>query len=150
MGASDWVYLVPYQADLQAALDGLRRQVFGAGEYISPVTWGLAPPESVESLAQQEYYWEFMGDHGTHTIIDVLEIVPYDMGEQEPGTVCAFTDDEYEDFFGSTRPTRPDWERFRSDPLFTEYVAARWTGRAMVLWADDAPSEVAFWGYSGD
>jgi hypothetical protein len=29
------------------------------------------------------------------------------MGEQEPGTVCAFTDEEYEDYFGSTRPTAP-------------------------------------------
>jgi hypothetical protein len=29
-------------------------------------------------------------------------------------------------------------------------VAGRWTGRAMVLWEDDTPSEIAFWGHSGD
>jgi hypothetical protein len=150
MGASGWEYLVPYQPDLQAALDGLRRQVFDSGDYISPVTWGLTAPESVEALAQQEYYWQFMGENGTHSIIDVLHVVPYEMGEQEPGTVCAFTDDEYGDYFGSTRPSRADWDRFRRDPIFDEYVAERWTGRAMVLWADDAPSEIAFWGYSGD
>jgi hypothetical protein len=150
MGASCWEYLVPYQADLQAALNDLRRQVFNSGEYISPVTWDLTAPESVEAMDEQEYYWEFMEDNGTHSIIDVLNIVPYDMGEQEPGTVCAFTDGEYKDYFGSTRPNRADWDRFRGDSLFYEYVAARWTGRAMVLWADDAPGEIAFWGYSGD
>lgn len=150
MGASGWEYLVPYQADLQAALDDLRRQVFVSGEYVSPVTWGLTEPQSVEALAQQEYYWQFMGENGTHSIIDVLTVVPYEMGEQEPGTVCAFTDEEYEDYFSSTRPTRADWDRFRCDSVFDEYVAERWTGRAMVLWAGDAPSEIAFWGYSGD
>jgi hypothetical protein len=150
MGASGWEYLVPYQADLQAALDDLRRQVFHSGDYISPVTWGLTAPKSVEALAQQKYYWQFMGENGTHSIIDVLNVVPYEMGEQELRTVCAFTDEEYEDYFGSTRPTHADWDRFRGDPLFDEYVAGRWTGRAMVLWADDAPSEIAFWGYSGD
>lgn len=123
MGASGWDYIVPYQADLQAALDDLRRQVFSSGDYISPVTQGLAAPESVEALARQE---------------------------QAFGTVCAFTDDEYEDYFGSTRPARADWDRFREDPLSDEYVAERWTGRAMVIWADDAPAEIAFWGYSGD
>jgi hypothetical protein len=76
--------------------------------------------------------------------------MPYETGEQEPGTVCAFTDEEYEDYFGSARPARADWDRFRRDPVFGEYVAGRWTGRVMVLWADDAPSEIAFWGYSGD
>lgn len=150
MGASEWEYVVPFQADLQAALDDLRRQVFAAGEYVSPVTWGLAAPESVEALAQQERYWQFMGENGTHSIIDVLKVVPYDMGEQDFATVCAFTDDEYEDYFGSAHPTRADWDRFRADPVFGEYVAERGTGRAMVLWADDAPSEIAFWGYSGD
>ena len=150
MGASGWEYLVPYQADLQAALNDLRRRVFESGDYVSPVTWGLVAPESVEALAQQEYYWQFMGENGTHSIIDVLTVVPYEMGEQEFGTVCAFTDEEYEDYFGSTRPARADWDRFRDDPLLHEYVAERWTGRAMVLWADDAPSEIAFWGYSGD
>src|SRR5258708_11103252 len=134
MGASGWESLVPYQADLQAALDDLRRQVFRSGEFISPATWGLTPPESLEALAKQEYYWEFMGTHGTHSIIDVLGVVPYDMGEQEFATVCAFTDDEYEDYFGTTEPTRADWDRFRQDPLSGEYVAERWTGRAMVLW----------------
>ena len=149
MGASEWEYVVPYQA-LQAALTDLRRQVFDSGEFISPVEWGLPAPKSVEDLTQQEHYREFMGDNGTHSIIDVLNVVPYDMGEQEPGTVCAFTDDESLDYFGSTRPTRADWDRFRSDPISHEYVAGRWTGRAMVLWEGDTPSEIAFWGYSGD
>jgi hypothetical protein len=47
MGASSWVYLVPYQVDLQAALDSLRHRVFESGDYISPVTVGLNAPECV-------------------------------------------------------------------------------------------------------
>jgi hypothetical protein len=76
MGASGWAYLVLYQADLQAALDSLRRQVFESGDYISPVTWRLTAPESAEAPAEQEYYWQFMGEHGTHSIIDVIDVVP--------------------------------------------------------------------------
>ncbi|GGZ32336.1 hypothetical protein GCM10010365_61390 [Streptomyces poonensis] len=33
MGASDWDYYVPYQEDLNAALQQLRREVFEAGDY---------------------------------------------------------------------------------------------------------------------
>lgn len=50
----------------------------------------------------------------------------------------------------TTRPDRGDWDRFRQDPLSGEYVAERGTGRAMVLWKDGTPSEIGFWGYSGD
>ena len=36
MGASDWQYVVPYQDDLEAALETLRLQVFADGDFISP------------------------------------------------------------------------------------------------------------------
>ncbi|HEV3379788.1 MAG TPA: hypothetical protein VG142_02200 [Trebonia sp.] len=150
MGASEWEYIVPYRDDLQGALDDLRRQVFAVGEWVSPVTRGLAAPDSVEALWEQEYYWEFMGENGTHSIIDVAKVVPYDMGEQLPGSVCAFTDEEAEDLFGTTRPARPEFERVHEEPIWSEYVAGRGTGRALVLWADGKPSEIVFWGYSGD
>jgi hypothetical protein len=55
MGASEWEYIVPYQANLQAVLDDLRRQVFLSGEFIGPATLGLTPPESLEALAEQEH-----------------------------------------------------------------------------------------------
>jgi hypothetical protein len=30
------------------------------------------------------------------------------------------------------------------------FQGERWTGRAALLWEDGKPSEIAFWGYSGD
>ena len=41
MGASGWSYFVPYQPDLQAALDALRAQVLADGDY-----WWAAKYES--------------------------------------------------------------------------------------------------------
>jgi hypothetical protein len=78
MGASAWDYVVRYQADLAAALDALRRRVFDEGSYISPTSYGLVAPTSVEALCQEEYYWEFMGTYGTHSIIDVAQVVAAD------------------------------------------------------------------------
>ena len=152
MGASGWEYVVPYEADLQAALDGLRRQIFAAGEYISPVTWGLSVPESLDALCdtERDYYSQFLGENGTHSIIDVAKVVPYDAGKQEFGTICAFTNEEYEDLFDTDQPTYADYERVHEGPVWDEYVAGRWTGRAIVLWEDGTPSEIVFWGYSGD
>jgi hypothetical protein len=52
MGASAWEYLVPYQTDLGAALDALRRQVFASGKYVKPSFYGdvfdLPEPSSVD------------------------------------------------------------------------------------------------------
>jgi len=102
VGASGWDYVVPYQEDLGAALDVLRRQVFASGEYLKPSFYGdvfdLPEPGSVDDLFEQEQYWEFAN----------------------------------------------------SERLYEYVTGGRWTGRTAVLWADGAPAEIAFWGYSGD
>ena len=58
MGASGWEYVVPYQRDLGAALDSLRREVFAAGDYVEPSSYGdvfdLPNPSSVDDLTEQE------------------------------------------------------------------------------------------------
>jgi hypothetical protein len=47
VGASGWEYVVPYQDDLGAALDALRRQVFASGEYLKPSFYGDVWPASL-------------------------------------------------------------------------------------------------------
>ncbi len=37
-----------------------------------------------------------------------------------------------------------------SERLHDYVTGGRWTGRAAVLWEADAPTEIVFWGYSGD
>ena len=89
MGASGWEYVVPYQRDLGAALDSLRREVFAAGDYVKPSSYGdvfdLPDPSSVDDLTEQDRYWEFMGTSGTHSIIDVLSVMTADFDGDDFG-----------------------------------------------------------------
>jgi len=50
------------------------------------------PHVSLEDLAEQEQYWEFMGTSGTHSIIDVLTVIPAgnDVGAIRPLTHTAW------------------------------------------------------------
>jgi hypothetical protein len=155
MGASEWEYVVPYQPDLVAALDALRRQVFASGEYVKPDSYGdvfdLPEPRSVDDLTEQEQYWEFMGTSGTHSIIDVLNVVPADFTGEEFATIRPLSDAECAELFGTTQPSRADYTSLAGSQRLHEYVTGgRWTGRAAVLWADGTPADIAFWGYSGD
>jgi hypothetical protein len=154
MGASGWEYVVPYQPDLGAALDALRHQVFVSGEYLKPSFYGevfdLPEPASVEDLLEQEQYQEFMGTSGTHSIIDVQAVVPADAGD-EFGAIRPLSDAECAELFGDAQPSRADYESLaNSERLYDHVTGGRWTGRAAVLWADDSPSEIVFWGISGD
>jgi len=128
--------------------------VFASGEYLKPSFYGdvfdLPEPASVEDLLEQEQYWEFMGTSGTHSIIDVPAVVPAD-AEDAFGAIRPLADAEYAELFGVTQPGRADYEPLASSERLHDYVTGgRWTGRAAVLWADDAPSEILFWGISGD
>ena len=48
MGATGWKYFVPYQADLEAALQQLREKVFAEGQYLSGV--GITRPDMEAAL----------------------------------------------------------------------------------------------------
>jgi hypothetical protein len=154
MGASGWEYVVPYQQNLGAALDALRQQVFASGDYIKPSFYGdlfdLPDPASLEDLLGQKRYWEFMGTSGTHSVIDVHAVVPADAND-EFGAIRALSDEECAELFGTAQPGRADYDALSNSERLYEYVTGgRWTGRATVLWADASPSEIAFWGISGD
>jgi hypothetical protein len=152
VGASGWEYVVSYQPDLGAALDALRRQVFASGEYVKPSdAWDLPEPSSVDDLVEQEQYWEFLGTSGTHSIIDVFTVVPVDFAGVEYRTVRPLSDAECIELFGVAQPGRAEYTPLVGSERLDDYVTGgRWTGRAVVLWTDGAPTEIAFWGYSGD
>lgn len=152
MGASGWDYVVSYQEDLGAALNALRREVFAAGDFVKPSSvFDLPDPVSVEDLTEQEEYWEFMGESGTHSILDVLSIIPAGSSGQDYGTIRPLSDSEYGELFSTSEPSRADYERLAGTERLHEYVTGgRWTGRAAVLWENGAPAQIAFWGYSGD
>jgi hypothetical protein len=92
-----------------------------------------------------------MGTSGTHSIIDVLTVVPADFSGEEFATIKPLSDAECAELFGVTQPTRADYTPQAGSDRLHEYVTGgRWAGRAVVLWADGTPAEIAFWGYSGD
>lgn len=152
MGASGWEYVVPYQQDIGDALDLLRREVFAAGDFVKPSSVsGLPDPASVEDLTEQEEYWEFMGESGTHSILDVLGVIPASSAGQDYGTIRPLSDAEYGELFRTAQPGRADYERLAGTERLHDYVTGgRWTGRAAVLWENGAPAQIVFWGYSGD
>ncbi len=141
-----------YQQDLGAALDMVRREVFAAGDFIKPSSViDLPDPTSVEDLTEQEEYWEFMGESGTHSILDVLTVIPASSDEQDYGTIRPLSDAEYGELFSTVRPGLADYERLAGTEQLADYVTGgRWTGRAAVLWDNGSPAEIVFWGYSGD
>jgi hypothetical protein len=154
MGALGWEYVVPYQQDMGAALDALRREVFATGDFVRPSSYGdvfdLPEPGSVDDLAEQEQYWEFMGTSGTHSIIDVLSVVPAGFDGDDFGTIRPLSYAECAELYGLVQPGRADYESLAGTERLHGYVSGGWTGRAAVLWENGAPAEIVFWGYSGD
>jgi hypothetical protein len=145
LGASGWDYHVPYQPDLRAAFDHLRRQILTTGDYWWATGGGTAA-DFPDRPATMRDLWadETVQQEGTHSILDMSRIGQ--PGETPAmGTVQPVTEDEALARTGTAKPTRAHVEAL--DPL----VEASWSGRCAVLY-DDAgePAELYFWGISGD
>ncbi|MEU7925376.1 hypothetical protein [Micromonospora sp. NPDC049107] len=148
VGASGWSYYVAYQPDLQVALDGLRRQVFETGDY-----WWAVPYEYGKSAADfpnrpmtEAELWadESVQESGTHSILDMSRILA-DGEEPGYGTIQPVIEAEAIEYLGTRKLTRSHVEAI--EPLANR----SWFGRCAVLHdADGNPSEIYFWGSSGD
>ncbi len=138
MGASAWQYFVTFDSDTRRALARLRQEVFQAGQYHAPP--GVPRPASIEELL------ELSGETGTHSILDVMDVA------QQPaaGFVAPLSRSEIGATFGSERPTRLDAERARTALEAIRLRRGRWSGTYVVLYQQDTPAEILFFGYSGD
>jgi len=148
VGASDWNYYVPYQPNLQTALDELREHVFQTGEY-----WWAVPYEFGKSAADfpnrprtEAELWaeEVVQESGTHSILDMSRVVA-DGEAPDYGTVQPVSEAEALERLGVAKLTRAHVAALQ--PL----AAQRWFGRCAIL-HDTAgePVEIYFWGFSGD
>lgn len=160
MGASRWEYVTPYRGSVEATLEALHDEVFqelyGDGERYA-------------SREELDADGEFMGEEGTHSILDVSLLVQTTARPRESELTDYFTvrplpDTRLVRHFGTERPTVKQYEdvlaqaheitRTRSflepDTTVLGENPMRWTGTYVVLYTDGEPSHVGFFGSSGD
>ncbi|MEV6526319.1 hypothetical protein AB0M43_30705 [Longispora sp. NPDC051575] len=139
--------MTEYRGDIPSSLGALHQELFDNGDswFRAQLTrWELPQPTTLEELWGSEVYHEFMGTNGTHSILDVPGLGPDGISPLDAETIVRV--------FGTDQPTRADWDRVAGKYAngVGGLLGDRWTGRCVVLSKDGEPSEVAFWGFSGD
>ena len=167
MGASGWSYFVPYEVDIETALQKLRQAVFCNGDYyqIEPYWQTMSfqnflPPDPNFTAADIEAYrtefeqrqrrpqptsietlliWN--GEAGTHSILDILNV----SAVSQYGTVAPLKPQELRQFFGTDQPTRSQIEL--QQWAFDRYLQQtldrlRGMGTYVVVYDGEAPSEI--------
>ena len=132
MGAEPWDYFVPYEPDIQAALEKLRQREFRAGRYRG----------SEDDPATIEEAIENMDADGTGSILDMMSV-----GETPDFfKVAPMPSEVQRRLFGTDKPTRQMIERNHD---FWEDIE-RGQGVYIIAYQEDKPSEIFFGGYSFD
>ena len=132
MGGWPYQYVVPYQVDLQAALDGLRQDVFERGQYYG----SEARPRTIKDALRRS------GDSGTRSILDIERIT------KGPGLRCAapLTNEEMVRYFAGQTPTIKMVEE--CEDLWQDLE--RGMARCVILHEGAAAKAIVFIGYSFD
>jgi hypothetical protein len=148
LGASAWDSVVRYHEDASVALKVARENAFRDGDYFWPCDgrWGL--PERPRPDSEDELWKEPIMQHDlTHSVLDMFGVSQ--VGE-EPEILHAapLSPGITREVFGTERPTRADYDR-ASDVMW-DVVQDRGYGHYVVLYRDDAPDEIAFFGITGD
>jgi len=132
MGAEPWFYFVPFEADLQAALEKLKAQEFAAGRFFP----------SDEKPANIEEARELAAETGTQSILDM------DVIADDPyfGVVTPLPEDILEEYFGTPHPTHD--QLAQCEELFEEID--RGQGVCAIVYKNGKPDEIFFAGYSYD
>jgi len=181
MGASGWSYFVPYQQDIEQALQQLREQVFASGDFLNhkaiEVEWLRAQDDQAYHEYQQRdrEFWQsqeveppetearqqriarleqeqttiaglFLDDEGegTHSILDIYAL----SDTAAYHTAILLPLEKVQEIFGTEHPPHTMIE-LRMKEVMLEAVG-RWIGAYIVIWKDDQPDEIFFFGFSGD
>jgi hypothetical protein len=134
MGAEPWFNIVPYQEDVETALQGTRAEVFRTGNYILT---GRKKPKTIEEALERG------GEDGTASILDVDHVAK----KRTSGAVAPLSRATLIKLFGTERPTHQD---FSNNP----FVLWDWLepGQAVyvILYQGDQPHEILFSGATWD
>ncbi|NEC88985.1 hypothetical protein [Streptomyces sp. SID12501] len=158
MGASGWDYVTPFDGSVERALENLHAQVFQE-DYGDDDTY-----KTLEELYADE---EFMGEEGTHSILDIDRVVhttkpPSEGRAEDFGTLRPLAPDRIAHHFGIDRPTSEQFQA-RLDEAYgakgghvdprrdlVDECHMRWTGLYVVLYTGDEPTHLGIFGCSGD
>ncbi len=132
MGAEAWDYFVPYEADVQAAMEKLREREFRAGRFNG----------SEENPATIDEAREVADADGTRSILDIDRVGD----EPDYGVVVPLSSEQLVEYYGTDRPTH---EMIEENNEFFEDIE-RGQGVYIIVYKDDQPSEIFFGGYSYD
>jgi len=132
MGAEPWHYFVPYEPNVESALEKLRHQEFAAGRFRG----SELQPSSIEEACEN------MDADGTASILDIERV----SDEADYGAVCPLPSSEVTRYFGTDKPTR---EIIEANMDFYKDIE-RGQGIYLVVYKDGKPSEIFFAGYSFD
>ncbi len=128
MGASGWAYLVPYQSDINTALQELREAVFKSGAYYTESAFlEMIDEDLVEKYVPPDFFQQFKealrslrsepqrpkprtiaellemnGENGTHSIIDINGIA----SAPSFGRAAPLSHQQLMGLFGTDQPTR--------------------------------------------
>jgi hypothetical protein len=132
VGAEAYQYTVPYEPDVQAALEKLRRRVFESKKF-NGAEFDPPTPEAAFELTDAD---------GTRSILDISRI------SDHPDFCCAapLSPEELERYFGTQKPTEAT---VRDADDFWEDLE-RGMARYVILYEGDEPSAIYFAGYSFD
>jgi hypothetical protein len=132
MGAEPWGYFVPYEDDIQAALEKLRGREFRAGRFHG----SESRPASIEEAR------EVAGADGTRSILDMDRVGD----EPDFGVVVPLSSERLVELYGTDRPTR---EMVEEDMEFYGDIE-RGQGIYIIVSKGGEPLEIFFGGYSFD
>ncbi len=149
MGGHYYYYFVPYQEDVNSALQALRKQEFEAGRYNPAIPFPFDDwPSQTLGTAQGAKHASIEGAledseaDGTRSILD-MERVGTRAGF---GVVVQLSSDKLMDLYETTRPSH---QMIKENLGFFEEIE-RGQGIYIVVYKDDRPSELFFAGISYD
>jgi hypothetical protein len=172
MGASCWSYFVPYQDDIEEALQALRDKVFRAGDYYRPdrnpfaqENLALAKKQLAEGRITQDEFdglreeMELEGEHEPQTMEELLELCAEDMTHSIIDIECVSEDsddlftvsplslEEQHALWGTAQPTR---ELLKGVESRRWELRGRGYGVFAIAYKDGKPDEICFAGVTGD
>jgi hypothetical protein len=146
VGAVPYWYFVPYQPDIDAALQQLREREFRAGRYNPVLRFPPFPvgPDAPAPGAQHRTIRAALlaaGADGTRSILDLERVSKV----RKLGAVAPLPDEVLLYLYGTTRPTREMVEQGAD----SEYIE-RGQGIYIVCYQGGQAEEIFFAGYSCD